>query len=78
VPDPPLNVCNDLTGIRLVSSPIEVLGGQAQLDDEGARKIFWFDLRPFLAPKPQQSRFVSAHGDPGGRPAYKLAPYIAD
>jgi hypothetical protein len=37
VPDLPLDVRNDLTGIRLVPPSVQLLCGQAELDDEVAR-----------------------------------------
>jgi hypothetical protein len=34
MPDVPLNVCKDLTGIRFVPASVQLLGHNAKLDDE--------------------------------------------
>ena len=48
--DPLLDVGDDLPGIGLVPAPIEVLGGQAQLDDEVAREVLRLDLAALFPP----------------------------
>jgi hypothetical protein len=44
--DPGLHRRDRPPGVALVPSPVEVLGGEAELDDEVARQV----LRPYLAP----------------------------
>ena len=46
----PLHIRDDLTGIGLVPAAVEVLGGDAELDDEVAGEVFGFDLAPFFLP----------------------------
>jgi hypothetical protein len=69
----PLDIGDDLPGIGLVPAAVQLLGGQAELNGEVARKVLWRDLSSFLAPKPQQSRFVTAHNDPGIRATDEVA-----
>ena len=45
--DLPLDIRKDLAGIGLVPAPIELLGGEAELDDEIAREVFRLDLARF-------------------------------
>jgi hypothetical protein len=71
--DLPLDVCKYLTGVGLIPAPIEVLGGQAELDDEIAREVFRLDLAPLLTPKAEESILIVAHNDPGIRPADEMA-----
>ena len=44
-----LDVRDGLPGIGLVPAPIEVLGGDAELDNEVTRKVFGLDLAPLFA-----------------------------
>ena len=60
-----LHIRDDLPGIGLVPAPVELFGNSAKLDDEIARKVSRLGLAAFFAPKPQQSRLVIAHDDPG-------------
>jgi hypothetical protein len=41
-----------LAGVAFVPVPIEVLGGEAELDDEIAGEVFRLDLASFLPPQP--------------------------
>jgi hypothetical protein len=34
MPNLPLDIGDELTGIRLVSTPVQLLGGQAEMGDE--------------------------------------------
>ena len=72
--DPPLDLVDDLAGLALVPVPVEVLGHEAELDDEVARQVLRLDLAALLAPEAQQGGFVVAHDDPGVRAADKAAP----
>ena len=69
MPNLPLDVRDDLPGIGLVPAPIEVLGGQPELDDEIAGEVLRLDLAALLPPQPQQSVLIIAHDDPGVRAA---------
>jgi hypothetical protein len=50
MPDPALNVGDEMSGIALVPEPVERLGHDPELDDEVVRQIFRFDLTPLLPP----------------------------
>jgi hypothetical protein len=50
----PLNISQNLTGIRLVPPPVQVLSRKAELDHKVARKILRLDFSPFLPPKPDR------------------------
>ena len=58
MPDLPLDVRDDLTGIGLVPAPVELLGDQAELDDEVAGQVLWLDLAALFPPQPQQGGLV--------------------
>ena len=75
MPDPPLDVRDDLAGIALVPMPVEVLGHQAELDDEVAGEVLRLDLAAFLPPEAEQGGLVIAHDDPGVRAADELATF---
>jgi hypothetical protein len=68
-----VHVRNNLPGIRLVPAPIETFGRQAELNDEIPGKVFRFDIASLFPPQTEQSRFITAHNDPGVRAAYKGA-----
>ena len=57
-----------------IPAPIEVLGHQAELDDEVAGEVLRLDFAPLLLPQAQESRFIGAHDDPGVGAADELAP----
>ena len=69
MPNLPLDIRDDLTCIGLVPAPVQLLSGQAELDDEVAREVLRLDLPAFFPPKPQQSVLVVPHDDPGIRAA---------
>jgi len=71
--DLPLDIGKKLAGISLIPAPIEILGGQPELDDEVARQVFRLDLAPLFAPKTEERGLVVAHDDPGVRAANKVA-----
>ena len=50
VPDAPLDVGKDLTGIALVPASIQVLGCKPELNDEIAREVLRLDLAAFFSP----------------------------
>ena len=68
-----LDIGNDLAGIGLVPVPVQLLGGDTELDNEVARQILRLGLAPFFPPQPDQGAFVVAHNDPGIRSANEIA-----
>src|SRR5262249_12072666 len=72
MPDSPLNVSEDFPGVGLIPAPIEVLGSQAQLHQEIARKVVRLDFAPLLSPQPDEGSFIIAHNDAGVRAAYEI------
>jgi hypothetical protein len=70
--DPPLNIRKNLIGVGLVPAPIEVLGSQAQLHQEIARKVLRLELAPLLPPQPDEGSFIIAHDNAGVRAAYEV------
>ena len=73
MPDLPLHISEDLSGIGLIPAPVQVLSRNTKLDDEIARQVFWLDLAPFFLPEPEQGGFIVAHDDPGVRAADEIA-----
>jgi hypothetical protein len=66
----------DLPSIALVPKPIEILGDDAELHDQIARKVLRLSLAPFFPPEAQEGGLIRAHYDPGIRPANKASPFI--
>jgi hypothetical protein len=52
-------------GVALVPDPIEVLGGEAELDDEVAGEILRAGLAALFLPQADQGLLVLPHDDPG-------------
>jgi hypothetical protein len=50
MPNPPLDIGDDLPATGFVPAPIEVLGDRTKLDDEVAREVFRLNLAALLAP----------------------------
>ena len=82
--DPPLNVDDDLPGIGLVPTPIQVFSDWTKLHRQIARQIRRLDLPALFPPKPKQGRFVVPHDNPGVGAADKMSamtrlfpPYIS-
>src|SRR5262249_2473166 len=73
VPDLALDIGEDMTSIALVPAPVQVLGHHPKLDNEIARKVLWLDLTPLFLPESDKGGLVSAHDDPGIRPADEVA-----
>ena len=71
MPDLPLDVGNDLTGIGLIPAPVEILRHHAELDDKIGGQILRLGLAALFPPQPEQGILVIAHDDPGVRAAYK-------
>ena len=76
MPDPTLNVRNDLLGIGLVPTPIKVLGHDAKLDDEVAGQVLGLNLAALFPPQPHQGGLIVAHDDPGVRAADEVAAIV--
>ena len=58
MPDTPLNVGKDLPGINLIPVPVQVLGRQAELNDEVAGEILGLDLAALFPPEPEEGGFI--------------------
>ena len=74
MPDPPLDVGDDLPGICLIPAPVKLLSDRAKLDNEVPREVLRLDLAPFLPPQPHQGDLIAAHDDPGVGAANEAAP----
>ena len=61
----PLHVADDLAGVGLVPAPVEVLGRDAELDDEIAGEVLRLDLAALLLPEAEQGGLIAAHDDAG-------------
>ena len=57
-----LDVTHPVARVELISTSIEVLGDQAELDDQHAREVECGRLTAFLAPKPQQGLLIPTAG----------------
>ena len=75
MPDLPLDVRDDLPGIGLIPAPVQVLGGEAELDDEVAGEVLRLDLAALFPPQPEQGGLIVAHDDPGVRAADKVTAF---
>ena len=73
VSDPSLDVSNGSHSVAFVPAPVQLLGGDAQLDDEIARQVLRLGLAALFVSEPDQRRLVGAHDDPGIRAADDLA-----
>ena len=73
MPQPMLDAFDGLPGVALVPMPVEVLGHEAELDDEVAGQVLRLDLAAFLPPEAEQGGLVVAHDDPGVRAADERA-----
>ena len=76
MPDPALDVGDDLPGIGLVPAPVKVLGDRPELDDEVAREVLRLGLAALFPPQPHQGRLIVAHDDPGVRAADEVAAVV--
>ena len=61
-------------GVALVPGPIEVLGGEAELDNEVAGQVLRADLAALLLPQAEQGLLVLPHDDAGIGSADEGAP----
>jgi len=53
MPDPALDIPEDLLGVPLEPIPVEGLGHDSQLDDEVAGEVFGFNFAPLFPPEPK-------------------------
>ena len=60
-----LNVGDDLPGIGLVPTAVQLLGHRPELDDEVAGQVLRLSLAALFPPQAEQGGFVLAHDDPG-------------
>src|SRR6516164_4225853 len=80
MPDPLLNIGDYLSAIGLIPAPVQVLGRNAKLDDEIARKVFGLDLAPLLPPEAEEGALVIPNDDTGVGAADEITavtPYYA-
>jgi hypothetical protein len=73
MPDPLLHGDKYLSGIGLIPAPVQVLSGNAKLDNEIAREVFRLDLAALFPPEPEKGSFILAQDDPGVGPSYKVS-----
>jgi hypothetical protein len=66
-----LDIRDDLTSIGLIPAPVQLLSGEAQLDDKVAGEVFWLGLSAFLPPKAEEGDLIVTHDDPSVRTPYK-------
>jgi hypothetical protein len=59
-----LHVLDGVPGVALVPLAVEVLGHEAELDDQIGREVLRPDLAPLLLPQADQGLFVLAHAAP--------------
>ena len=76
VPQPMLDAFDGLPGVALVPVPVEVLGHEAELDDEVAGQVLRLGLAALLPPEAEEGGFVVAHDDPGVGAADEAAPIL--
>ena len=58
-----------------IPAPVQVLGREAELDDEVAGEVLRLDLAPLLPPEPEEGGLIIAHDDPGVRAADEIPFY---
>jgi hypothetical protein len=74
VPNMMLHVGNDLSGIGLVPTPVQLLSSQSELDEKVGGEVLRLDLAAFFPPKPQEGGLIVPHDDPGVRAADEVSP----
>jgi hypothetical protein len=70
-----LDRAQPMAGVALEPVPVELLGDEAQLDDQLTRKVRRLDFAALFAPEAEQGGFVATHNDPGVGAAYKGTPF---
>jgi hypothetical protein len=73
MPDLFLDIYNHLAGIGLIPAPVQILGGDPELDHEIGREVLRLDFTPLLPPQAEKGSFIIAHNDAGVRAADKAA-----
>ena len=69
----PLHIRKDLTSIGLIPASVQLLGGNAKLDDDIAGQVLRLDLAALLSPQSQEGGLVLARDDPSVRAADEVA-----
>src|SRR5262249_4448247 len=64
VPNPALDVLDNLSSCALVRAPIEALGREPELHEQVTRIIRRLCLTPLLLPKPEEGGLVAPHDNP--------------
>jgi hypothetical protein len=74
MPDLPLDIGEDLTGIALVPASVQILGCNTKLNDEIAGQILRIDLAALLPPETEQGGFIVAQDGPRIRSTDEITP----
>ena len=69
MPNLPLYVRNDLTGVGFIPAPIEALSHDPKLNDQVTRQVLRLDFPALFTPELQQRSLIIAHDNPGVRAA---------
>jgi hypothetical protein len=69
-----LHVRNGVASVALEPVPVQVLGGQAELNHQIVTELFGFELAPFLKPQSGKTGFIITHDHPCVRTANKSSP----
>jgi len=77
MPDPALDVDDDLPRIELVPAPVQILGDCTKLDNKVSREVLWLGLATLLPPQPHQGSLIVAHDDPSVGAANEGAAVLA-
>ncbi len=56
-----------------IPAPVQVLGGEAELDDEIAGEVLRLDFAALLPPQAEEGGLIVAHNDPSVGAADKIA-----
>jgi hypothetical protein len=74
VSDLALDISEDMTGIALVPSSVQVLGRNTKLDNQVAGQVFRLNLAPLLPPQPKEGGFIITHDYSGVGAPNEIAP----
>jgi hypothetical protein len=67
--------CFDLMpGVAFVPEPVELLGGDPELDDKVAGEVLRLDLPALLPPEAEEGGFIATHDNASVGPADERAP----
>ena len=65
MPDPGLDVLDDVPARALIPAAVEVLSCQPELDQQVARLVLRVRFASFFSPEALQGRVIGAHNGPG-------------